>query len=158
MQREREIFMKFNDLTLRKKVGAVVYDENKQCLVLRRNPIHTHFPQQVEGWGLITGSIDAGETPLHALHREVAEEIGLQVTDPNSITDLDHITTYYCPKYQHVVVIKWFYIQLSSSELKKIILEEHEWVDHQIVPYDTAYNMMCWDDLKAVLKKAYDSL
>jgi 8-oxo-dGTP diphosphatase len=57
--------------------GAVVDDlaRPRTLLAARR----TEPPRLAGGWELPGGKVEAGEEPLAALHRELAEELGVQV-------------------------------------------------------------------------------
>jgi 8-oxo-dGTP pyrophosphatase MutT (NUDIX family) len=52
-------------------VGTLIYAKStKRYLFLLRN-----HPKQQSTWGIVGGKIDAGETVMQALHREIQEEI-----------------------------------------------------------------------------------
>ena len=55
--------------------GAVIFNDNGQVLLLK------HRFRPGSGWGLPGGFIERGEQPVDALHRELCEEIGLEVKD-----------------------------------------------------------------------------
>jgi 8-oxo-dGTP pyrophosphatase MutT (NUDIX family) len=59
----------------RRTVGAriLLVKENKILLVK-----HTYQ----NGWYTIGGAVDRGESPLHAIHRELKEEVGVTLTSP----------------------------------------------------------------------------
>jgi 8-oxo-dGTP pyrophosphatase MutT (NUDIX family) len=57
-------------------VGALIVDERGRVFVHRRGPDRAFLPN---GWDLVGGHVEAGETLLEALHREVAEETGWSV-------------------------------------------------------------------------------
>jgi 8-oxo-dGTP pyrophosphatase MutT (NUDIX family) len=57
-------------------VGALILDERGRVFVHRRGPDRAFLPN---GWDLVGGHVEAGETLLEALHREVAEETGWSV-------------------------------------------------------------------------------
>ena len=61
--------------------GAVVddLDRPRTLLAARR----TEPPRLAGGWELPGGKVEPGEEPLAALHRELAEELGVEVTAPN---------------------------------------------------------------------------
>jgi 8-oxo-dGTP pyrophosphatase MutT (NUDIX family)/2'-5' RNA ligase len=63
-------------------VGALILDQRKRVFVHRRGPDRAFLP---EGWDLVGGHVEAGETLLEALHREVAEETGWSVVGTPSL-------------------------------------------------------------------------
>lgn len=56
------------------KVGAeaAIFDDEDRILLIRRSDDQT--------WGLISGYVDAGESPAETIVREVHEEVGLDAT------------------------------------------------------------------------------
>jgi 8-oxo-dGTP pyrophosphatase MutT (NUDIX family) len=56
------------------KVGAeaAIFDDDDRILLIQRSDDHC--------WGLVSGYVDAGESPAETIVREVAEEIGLDAT------------------------------------------------------------------------------
>src|SRR6188508_1950732 len=61
-----------NGLRIREAVRALVVDDDDRVLLVR-----FEFPDATR-WALPGGGIDAGETHLDALRRELREEIGLE--------------------------------------------------------------------------------
>lgn len=57
-------------------VGALILDLRGRVFVQRRGPDRAFLPN---GWDLVGGHVEPGETLLEALHREVAEETGWTV-------------------------------------------------------------------------------
>ncbi len=67
-------------------VGLVVIQENKLLLA---------FSNHKKAWYLPGGKVDAGETPVDALLREINEELGIQLR----ITDLQYYTHITAPAF-----------------------------------------------------------
>ncbi len=63
---------------MRQAVRAIVI-KNQSLLVMHRNKFGHEF------YALVGGGIDVGETPIQALHREVAEEASLQIASPRLV-------------------------------------------------------------------------
>lgn len=57
-------------------VGVGVPDRPARLLAARRNAP----PELAGGWELPGGKVEMGETELEALHREIAEELGVRIT------------------------------------------------------------------------------
>ncbi|WP_308113811.1 (deoxy)nucleoside triphosphate pyrophosphohydrolase [Kineosporia corallincola] len=57
--------------------GAVVDDLDRPTTLLAAR--RTEPPHLAGGWELPGGKVDPGEEPLEALHRELAEELGVRV-------------------------------------------------------------------------------
>lgn len=81
-------------------VRAVLVREG-QVLLIR----HTYVP----GWYLPGGGVDAGETTVEAVERELREEAGVLLTAPPSLFGLyrnvnldprDHVALYVCPAWE----------------------------------------------------------
>ncbi len=63
---------------MRRAVRAIVVKDNA-LLVMSRNKFGNEF------YSLVGGGIDVGEDEIQALHREVAEETGLQIQNPKLV-------------------------------------------------------------------------
>ena len=67
-------------------VVAVIRDKNQQILIAQR------AAQQHQGgkWEFPGGKVEAGETPQHALARELDEELGIQIEAPRPLIQIRH--------------------------------------------------------------------
>lgn len=71
-----------NKITNKKKiqvigVGGLILNKEKEILLTKR--IEPMFPQWNGKWGIPGGQIEFGENPDEALHRELKEELGIEV-------------------------------------------------------------------------------
>ena len=64
--------------------AVIVLDDGRYLLQLRDQKPGIFYPGH---WGLFGGAIDANETPVMALARELREEIGLEVNHPRLLTN-----------------------------------------------------------------------
>jgi 8-oxo-dGTP diphosphatase len=67
--------------------GAVVDDLDRPCTLLAAR--RTEPPRLAGGWELPGGKVEPGELPLAALHRELAEELGVEVQVGAEVTAPD---------------------------------------------------------------------
>jgi 8-oxo-dGTP pyrophosphatase MutT (NUDIX family) len=89
---------------------AILPFEGKFLMQLRDNIPTILYPGL---WGLFGGHIEAGETPEIAVEREVLEEIGFQLTDPQKFA---------C--YSDDRVIRHIFYAPLTVELDKLVLTE----------------------------------
>ncbi|WP_040752796.1 NUDIX domain-containing protein [Phycicoccus elongatus] len=68
-------------------LGALVRDG--AVLLARRSPLKRHHP---DIWDLPGGTVETGESELHALARELREELGVDI-EPGSATHLYRVAT-----------------------------------------------------------------
>ncbi len=68
-----------NGLRLRQKVRAVVTNTAGDVLLIRP---HGYAPDQ---WTLAGGGVEAGESPVEAMRRELAEELGIVCDAPDQL-------------------------------------------------------------------------
>ena len=68
-------------------VVAVIIDDDDQVLLTRRN-----ISPFKDMWVMPGGQIDLGESIMKALHREVKEEVGLEVEIDRLIDVFEHLT------------------------------------------------------------------
>lgn len=96
-------------------VKAVIRRPDGCCLLIRRSARNRNF---VGKWEWPGGKVDPGETFDAAVHREVAEETGLQI----EITGLAGATSFEMPNV--TVVLLCMEVQLKGGSLR--LSEEHD--------------------------------
>ncbi len=113
-------------------VLVVLYNEHSQVLVMQRN-------DDPDFWQSVTGTIEAGESPIAAAYREVGEETGVNLSPQSGdIVDCQHVNQYEIRKeWQHryppdnLVNTEYVFVTQIPSD-SRIILTEHsayEWLD-----------------------------
>ena len=116
----------------KKRIGAgALLFYNSELLIVQ--------PTYNPGWILPGGTLEAEESPLEGLHREVHEELGIEI-EPLTLLAVDYI---------HNRDVKGEYIQflfcakdLSEHQAQSIRLQEYELKDFKFVPLETAYEML----------------
>ena len=113
-------------------VLVVLYNEHSQVLVMQRN-------DDPDFWQSVTGTSEAGESPIAAAYREVGEETGVNLSPQSGdIVDCQHVNQYEIRKeWQHryppdnFVNTEYVFVTQIPSD-SRIILTEHsayEWLD-----------------------------
>lgn len=88
-------------VNLRHSVRAVILDEDDRILLCR---IAVPEPARTIVWAAPGGGIEPGETPLAALRRELAEEVGLALdTDPLPVWHQEIVAAGHISGYDGVV-------------------------------------------------------
>jgi 8-oxo-dGTP pyrophosphatase MutT (NUDIX family) len=133
------------ELAVRYAVGAIIFDEEQNFLLLKRNPL------RYQGWGFVKGGVDEGENDLQALGREIMEEIGISIS-LEKIIDMEYKTAYYDNTKGLVVLVNWFFVFVPRKT--ELTLGLDEWVDQRWATYDEAWHRLTWQTQQMVLKKA----
>ncbi|MDD5792122.1 MAG: (deoxy)nucleoside triphosphate pyrophosphohydrolase [Erysipelotrichaceae bacterium] len=111
-----------------KVVAAVICDsieEKKQIFATARG--YGDFKGQ---WGFPGGKVEAGETPQHALVREIKEELEATIT----VGDLIDTIEYDYPTFH--LSMDCFWAEVVEGELKLLEAEEARWLTR-----DTLYDV-----------------
>ncbi|RBO85240.1 NUDIX hydrolase [Nocardia puris] len=108
-------------------------DRREVLMYLRDDKTEIAYPNQ---WSLLGGMIEAGETPLETIVREIDEEIGV-VLDPSEV---DHV----CTRDLHFGVEHTFHARVSF-EIEDVVLTEGQglrWFTEQ----DAAATDLAYED------------
>jgi|ERR1041385_2555465 8-oxo-dGTP diphosphatase len=116
-------------------VKAVIYDEQRRCLLIRRSAHNRNF---VRCWEWPGGKVDAGEDYATAVLRESREETGLEI----EITGLAGATQFEMPKAN--VVLLCMEARVAGGELK--LSEEHD--DFTWIPLNELSRLSLADQVK----------
>lgn len=116
----------------RKRIGAGV-------LLFYKNDLLIVQPTYHPGWILPGGTVEAEESPLEALHREVKEELSIQI-EPTELLSVDYISNR---------SVKGEYIQflfsakdLREIEVQQIHIPPHELRDFKFVNIEKALDLL----------------
>ncbi len=101
-------------------VAAVVLDERHHVLVVRKHGT-TAFMQP-------GGKIEPGETPVQALRREVAEELGVGIV-AESVRPLGHHDAAAANEPGHRVAAELFLAELDGAPTPAAEIAEMAWID-----------------------------
>jgi 8-oxo-dGTP diphosphatase len=120
--------MEFKKQAIKTSVVACIIDEQERVLLTRRC-IHPFCGQ----WVMPGGKIDLGEAILEALHREVREEVGIEVRVEGLIDVFEHLSV--GAGNDHFVILYYRAAPLSS-ELRPNGVEctEAVWIDKERLP------------------------
>ena len=125
------VFMEFTKQHIKTAVVACIIDGDDQVLLTRRC-IEPFCGQ----WVMPGGKIDFGESLLAALHREVREEVGLEVHVDGLIDVYEHVSI--GPHNDHYVIL-YYRVHPLSRELQPNGAEvtEARWVSaHELHHYN----------------------
>lgn len=125
-------------------VHAVIEAPDGRYLVLRRAPHNRYRPRC---WDLPGGHVEPGETVEEALHREVAEETGLQVILEGPILTTTNLTQ--LPDRQTVQILYRCHPLARDIRLEPAEHDHFAWITHladlaplddtQLMPYLAAF-------------------
>jgi bis(5'-nucleosidyl)-tetraphosphatase len=131
-------------MRVRNEVQAVIFDKDHGGLVLlvRKRDRRIRFFH----WRLVKGGIDAGETKVEALKREILEETGLR-----NIKILDQVHNY-------DFIFKGMYHKVSSflvnaDSREPVKLQTSELTDYVWTPTENAKQLLYWYNEREALRK-----
>lgn len=101
-------------------VGAFIADHNGKILVVKKSPL-----EKIDGglWTIPGGKVDRNEPIIHALKREIKEEVGLTISDFTWIGEDVFESNGYTFHSQHFLC----HVKKSPVKLEKNLLE-YQWV------------------------------
>ncbi len=123
--------MDFQKQSIKTSVVACIIDEQERVLLTRRC-IEPFCGQ----WVMPGGKVDHGEPLLEALHREVREEVGIEVRIDRLLDVYEHVA--YGDRKDHYVIL-YYRAHPVTSELQTNTSEvtEADWVPvDRLVAYD----------------------
>ncbi len=116
----------------KKRIGASV-------LLFYKGDLLVVQPTYSPGWILPGGTIEAEESPLEGLHREIHEELSLQI-EPLSLLAVDYV---------HNRDVRGEYLNflfsakdLTEKQALDIQLQAYELKDYRFIPLDQAYELL----------------
>lgn len=127
----------------KQKIMALIYRRDGAFLALRVNPA---FGEGAEKYFVVTGGIEAGESPAAAVRREVKEETGLEVI---KISDSKSTLKYFCPAEGGWCDEQVFIAEVTGGAIK--LNEEHcgyKWLNQK-----DFLETIAWEGDRKSLKK-----
>ena len=125
-------------------VGCFV-EYNKEIILLHRQ----NFRPQGNTWGIPSGKIDDGETPLETMAREIKEETGIIVPKPR-ISLLSEVYFKF-PDYD----FNYYILHTILDKKRKITIDLKEHKDSKWISPKKALNMPLIEDLDACIDLYY---
>lgn len=125
-----------------KAIGCLLYDVNKDMVVLQQRSSTSSYPLT---WGLWGGKIETNETPVEALRRELSEEIGfvpnMEMVKPIDVFVSEDGNFVY---YSYLVMVQ---------DLPKITINARETNDSVWLPFDSVLKIDLHPHTKTTIKK-----
>jgi 8-oxo-dGTP pyrophosphatase MutT (NUDIX family) len=129
----------------RPSVQALIFDDKEQKLLLIKQPSRR---AKKNLWKLVRGGIEKGETKLHALKREIKEEVGL--THIKVLRKI-HYYEYNIPRQNFQVTV--YLVKAKGNEKVSLALDEKPPIlDYIWVSKLSALKLVHWEDEKKVIR------
>jgi len=142
----------------RKGVFVVVYamqDKEPKYLLLRRK---LHWI----GWEFPKGGVNEKESFVEAVRREVKEETGLNFITLNKFNfsgKYDYPKEFADRKKISGQTIEGLYaVEIKSSQMEKIVVDEKEHSEFKWVDYQTAQKLLTWENQQQALRIVHEYL
>ncbi len=120
-------------------VAALLHNPKARKVILIeqfRYPIYYKTLETSRGWIVetVAGMVDGEETPGEALKREILEEVGYRVSEPEFVTSYfaspggssERIFIYYCPLTSRKRVSKGGGVEIETEDIRTLELDEEE--------------------------------
>lgn len=125
-----------------KSCGAIVYNKNKEVLIVKHNAGHWDFPK---------GHVEENETEIETAIREVKEETNIDI----NIFSNYRYEIHYNPKENVEKTVIFF---LGSNKTNDTIKQDAEIANIGWFNYNDALDILTYNDAKDLLKKSYKDL
>ena len=115
------------------------------CIILKDDKVLLIYEKIGQYWGFPKGHIENNETEIETAKREVKEEVGLDVEiDKEKRYELNYITD--------KGIDKTTVLYIAKPKSEKVVMQESEVEEVQWCDYETALNMLSFDNLKNIFR------
>ena len=115
------------------------------CIILKDDKVLLIYEKIAKYWGFPKGHVENNETEIETAKREVKEEVGLDVEiDKEKRYELNYITD--------KGIDKTTVLYIAKPKSEKIVMQESEVEEVQWCDYETALNMLSFDNLKDLFR------
>ena len=103
---------------------AVIINQDKEVLIAKRSKDQ----HQGNKWEFPGGKVEANETSLEALQREIMEELGIDIQSSSEMTSITHEYIEENPDYSKTVILDVFDVRDWRGEPKGVEGQPIRWV------------------------------
>lgn len=128
-------------------VGAFLKNKEGKFVVLRRSKTSSWG---IDQWQLPGGKMEWGEKPEYTLSREVEEETGFKVSNPELVSV--GTTNVIAKNVDHHAVQLFYKVDVGAEDPKIRISHEHD--DYRLVNRDEALGMDLIEGLAEIIRKS----